>query len=415
MSESEVRRRKGENAKTSSEEINEGMRPQKTVPGVQPGTFWLTRIVFLRFLAFIYFVAFLVAYHQNRELLGSKGLLPVNNYLKRVKGHFKGINFESVRALPTLLWWGDYDKNVDWLLDVLALCGLAVSGGVFVLGGANMIVMSLLWILYHSIVNVGQRWYSFGWESQLLETGFLAIFACPILSMQKIPIGTPTSYVVVWGYRWLIFRIMLGAGLIKIRGDQCWRDLTCLNYHYQTQPVPNPISYYLHHTPEFVHKFETLSNHIVELIVPFFMFIPVKNRFFSSICGFLQALFQGILIVSGNLSFLNWLTMLPCVFFFDDSHFSFLFSKKTLNQVKQLQLQPRHLLSISQHIHRGLNWSVGLLIAYLSFPVVQNLLSSHQVMNTSFDSLRIVNTYGAFGRYCVYHVCICIHIRMYIY
>ena len=22
-------------------------------------------------------------------------------------------------------------------------------------------------------------------------------------------------------------------GLIKIRGDQCWRDLTCMNYHYE--------------------------------------------------------------------------------------------------------------------------------------------------------------------------------------
>ena len=44
--------------------------------------------------------------------------------------------------------------------------------------------------------------------------------------------------------------------------------------------------------------------------------------------------------------------------------------------------------------------SVGLavLLAYLSIPVVQNLLSAKQMMNTSFDSLRIVNTYGAFGR-----------------
>jgi hypothetical protein len=42
---------------------------------------------------------------------------------------------------------------------------------------------------------------------------------------------------------------MIGAGMIKIRGDQCWRDLTCMNYHYQTQPVPNPFSIYFHNTP----------------------------------------------------------------------------------------------------------------------------------------------------------------------
>lgn len=115
-------------------------------------------------------VAFLVAYHQNKELLGSNGLLPVSSYLNQVKGHFKGINIESVSAIPTLLWWSDYEKNADWLLDVLALSGLVVSGAVFVLGSANMFVMALLWVLYHSIVNVGQRWYSFGkqvdWEHE---------------------------------------------------------------------------------------------------------------------------------------------------------------------------------------------------------------------------------------------------------
>ena len=36
-------------------------------------------------------------------------------------------------------------------------------------------------------------------------------------------------------------------------------------------------------------------------------------------------------------------------------------------------------------------------IAWLSIPVVTNLLSGHQVMNTSFDPLDLVNTYGAFG------------------
>ncbi|XP_062508000.1 lipase maturation factor 1-like isoform X2 [Corticium candelabrum] len=402
MSESEVRHRKGGSADRFDEQPrNEQKQSDKTTSSMRTGTFWLTRIVFLRSLAFVYFVAFLVAYHQNKELLGSNGLLPIKNYLNHVRTHFKGINIESVTAMPTLLWWCDYENRADWLLDVLALFGLTVSGGVLLMGSANMFIMALLWVLYHSVVNVGQRWYSFGWESQLLETGFLAIFACPVFSLRQIPVNTPLSAVVVWGYRWLIFRIMIGAGLIKIRGDQCWRDLTCMNYHYETQPVPSPISYYLHQNPEFIHKFETLSNHFVELVVPFFMLIPLKNRFFSSLCGFLQILFQIVLIISGNLSFLNWLTILPCILFFDDCHLSFLFSKKSstsaYNKVRQLQLQPNRRLSASQYIRSAVNCCVGLLIAYLSIPVVQNLLSSQQMMNTSFDSLRIVNTYGAFG------------------
>ena len=38
-----------------------------------------------------------------------------------------------------------------------------------------------------------------------------------------------------------------------------------------------------------------------------------------------------------------------------------------------------------------------LVIAYLSRPVVANLWSKNQVMNTSFDPFKLVNTYGAFG------------------
>ncbi len=34
-------------------------------------SFYLTRVIFLRSLAFIYFVAFLVSFHQNKELIGN--------------------------------------------------------------------------------------------------------------------------------------------------------------------------------------------------------------------------------------------------------------------------------------------------------------------------------------------------------
>ena len=137
------------------------------------------------------------------------------------------------------------------MLGILGKClfvfRLLLSALVFVRGAANMVIMFQLWLIYHSIVNVGQRWYGFGWESQLLESGFLAMFFVPVFEIGKLPyhgVGgylRKPSWAVVWGNRWLIFRIMMGAGLIKIRGDKCWRDLTCMEYHYQTQPVPNPL------------------------------------------------------------------------------------------------------------------------------------------------------------------------------
>ncbi|KAJ7305693.1 hypothetical protein JRQ81_010059 [Phrynocephalus forsythii] len=241
-----------------------------------------------------------------------------------------------------------------------------------------------------------------GWESQLLETGFLGIFLCPLWTLSRLPKRTPPSCIVLWGYRWLIFRIMLGAGLIKIRGDRCWRDLTCMDYHYETQPVPNPLAYYMHRSPGWFHQFETLVNHFIELVVPFFLFL---GRRLCIAHGALQILFQVLLILSGNLSFLNWLTIVPSIACFDDASLSFLFSSEkggVKTQVMEIQANEdaegnEPPLPYGCYIRRVVNVSFGILIAFLSIPVVVNLLSSQQIMNTSFNSLRIVNTYGAFG------------------
>ncbi|PNJ04974.1 hypothetical protein CR201_G0052590, partial [Pongo abelii] len=213
-------------------------------------------------------VAFLVAFHQNKQLIGDRGLLPCRVFLKNFQHYFQDrTSWEVFSYRPTILWlmdWSDMNAN----LDLLALLGLGISSFILITGCANMLLMAALWGLYLSLVNVGHVWYSFGWDSQLLETGFLGIFLCPLWRLSRLPQHTPTSRIVLWGFRWLIFRIMLGAGLIKIQGDRCWRDLTCMDFHYETQPVPNPVAYYLHHSPWWLHRFETLSNHFIELLVP---------------------------------------------------------------------------------------------------------------------------------------------------
>lgn len=365
---------------------------------VRKGSFWLTRIVILRYLGFIYFVAFLVAYHQNKQLIGPNGLLPVDKFLKDVLKRTNGLNFNTFSYVPSILWLFDFRNNLPMLLDGVALAGLTLSGFVIIFGAANWIIMLCLWILYHSLVNVGQQWYGFGWESQLLETSFLATFLCPVFSLRQVPRGTPTSFIVIVGYRWLIFRIMLGAGLIKIRGDKCWRDFTCMNYHYETQPVPNPMSYYMHQSPQMWHQFETLSNHFIELVAPFLLVMP---RRFCMVGGAFQILFQVVLIISGNLSFLNWLTILPCLACYDDASLAWMFSHRLRRKIAHIQQEEEMgtapPLNAGNYIRRVFNISLGVLIAYLSIPVVQNLLSSRQAMNTSFDPLRLVNTYGAFG------------------
>ena len=345
-------------------------------------TYWLTRFLILRLLGVIYAVAFLVVINEIIPLIGSDGLLPVGIFLKRV-----GVALGSTRAgfmrLPSLFWF----VHSDTALLTTAWIGFILSC-VVVAGYANAPLLTVLWLLYMSFVHVGQEWYGYGWEIQLLETGFLSIFLCPLLDMRPFPKRAP-PFPVISLFRWLNFRMMLGSGLIKIRGDEIWRNGTALYYHFETQPIPGPLSRWFHFLPHAVLKTGVWFNFLAELIAPWFVFWP---RLARHIAGSVIVLFQVTLILSGNLSFLNWLTILPAMACFDDGFWS--------------RLLPRALVSKAETAERDAvpsrpmlvtAWVVTAIIALLSIRPVANMLSPNQIMNTSFDPLELVNTYGAFG------------------
>jgi hypothetical protein len=325
----------------------------------------------------IYFVAFWSLYDQVLPLYGAHGLLPAAQYLERVR------TVASFDQAPTLFWFGASDLAL-WGGSAL---GLGLSALVF-LGAANAGIMAALWALYLSYVHVGQIFYGFGWESLLLETGFLSIFLCPLRSLDPLRADSPPPRIVIWLFRWLLFRLMFGAGLIKLRGDECWRNLTCLFYHYETQPLPSPLSAWWHQMPGAVQRAGALFNHLVELVVPFGLFGP---RRLAAAAGALTILFQLFLIVSGNLSWLNWLTIAIAVSCFDDA-------------ILERAVGPSARARLEALAGAPLAWrapwpayALLVLVAVLSVEPTQNLFSDQQVMNGSFDSLRLVNTYGAFG------------------
>ena len=344
--------------------------------------YWLTRFVILRLLGFVYAVAFLVAALQLVPLIGREGLTPAHDFLYNIHSAV-GSRTMGMWQVPTLFWFGCTDQGMS----IFAWVGFALSL-VVLAGYANSILMTVLWMMYMSIVHIGQVWYGYGWEIQLLETGFLAIFLCPLIDWRPFPKSRP-PILVIWLFRWLGFRIMVGAGLIKLRGDECWRNLTCMFYHYETQPIPNPISRYLHFAPQWFHRIETLGNHFVELIVPWFSFGPRTAR---HIAGALLVLFQLFLIISGNLSFLNYLTIIPFLACFDDSFLRRVLPKKLVDRAERAaqQAQP----SLTNNI---VTVALSILVAYLSIGPITNLLSPHQAMNTEFNQFALVNTYGAFG------------------
>ncbi|MDP4132142.1 MAG: lipase maturation factor family protein [Bacteroidota bacterium] len=223
---------------------------------------------------------------------------------------------------------------------------------------------------------------------QLLETGFLAIFLCPLLDMRPFP-KRPPPMPVIGLFRWLIFRIMFGAGLIKIRGDEVWRNGTALYYHFETQPLPGPLSRWFHFLPRMLLRAGVWYNFLAELIAPWFVFWPRVAR---HIAGSVIVGLQIILVLSGNLSFLNWLTILPALACFDDGFWSALLPRSLVRRAATAAAgaEPsRPMLTTA--------WIIAAVIAILSIQPVFNMLSPRQIMNGSFDPIDLVNTYGAFG------------------
>lgn len=330
------------------------------------GDIWLTRLLIQRGLGLIYFVAFLCALRQFRPLLGERGLLPVPAYLKRV-------SFAEAPSLFHLRYSDRLLSLVCWVglgLSTLVVIGLADGGPLWL----SLSVWLLLYLLYLSIVNVGQTFYGFGWESMLLEAGFFAVFLGPN--------GAEPSLIPLLALRWMLFRVELGAGLIKLRGDRCWRDLTCLYYHHETQPMPGPLSAYFHHLPKVVHRASVAFSHFVQLLVPFGLFAPQPV---ATAAGLLIIVHQLVLIVSGNYAWLNWLTVVLGLSAFSDSVLS------ALLPLAPPALAPRPV---------AFEWllyllAVGTLI--LSIKPTLNFFSERQAMNASYNPLHLVGSYGAFG------------------
>lgn len=326
----------------------------------------LVRLLLQRGLAAVYFVAFLSALNQFKALLGERGLLPVPAYVARV----------SFRDAPSLFHFRYSDRWFDvvaWTglgLSLLALTGVSERGPVWL----SLAVWLVLYVLYLSIVNVGQTFYAFGWESMLLEAGFFAAFLGPA--------GVRPSLVPVLALRWMLFRTELGAGLIKLRHDRCWRDFTCLYFHYETQPLPNPLSCTFHRFPRPFQRFSVAFSHFVQVAAPFGLFAPQPV---ASLAGALLIGHQLLLIVSGNYAWLNWLTVVLGFSAFGD---------RTLAAV--LPLSTAHAGARPLAFDLVL-YALAAATVLLSVRPALNLISKNQAMNATYNPLHLVGSYGAFG------------------
>ncbi len=278
--------------------------------------YFLTRWLFLRLLGLVYLFAFGALWPQVRGLIGPNGILPAADYL-RVFGVQSGP--DRFLQLPTLAWVSTSDGFLLFLCGAGMVLALLLIAGL--LPGPALV---LLWFDYLSIANIGQDFLAFQWDSLLLETGFLAIFFAPWGRRPGLAHEAPPSRIVIWLLRWLLFRLVFFSGVVKLTsGDPTWHNLTALNYHWWTQPLPTPVAWYLHQLPDWFQALSTAFTFVAELFAPLLIFAPRRLRFLGA--GLMIAL-QLLIMLTGNFAYFNLLTIALCVPLLDDALLSRIFS-----------------------------------------------------------------------------------------
>ena len=278
-----------------------------------PAQYHLTRWLFLRLLGLIYLSAFISFGVQITGLAGAHGILPVSLFLQSARDQLGGAAFFNV---PTVFWLSSND---------LFLNMVCITGAVFsLLLTFNILCRTSLiinYVLYLSLFYAGQVFMQFQWDLLLLECGFLAIFL------------SGKSKIIVWLYRWLVFRFMFLGGLVKIfSGDPSWDNLTALNYHFETQPLPTPLAWYAHHLPDPVLASLTAGTLTIELLMPFLIIMPRNIRFFAGFCFFCL---QFSILLTGNYNFFNLLTISMLLFLYDDAAIGRFFPEKLKNRIAE--------------------------------------------------------------------------------
>src|SRR6204780_1641350 len=341
----------------------------------EPPQFELVAWLFLRAMGLIYFAAFVSFGVQALGLIGSHGIMPLPEFVDAARNQ---LGSQGYTQFPMVFWL----SQSDFAIQAVCWAG-AVLSVLVIFNVLPRLSLFLCYALYLSLFFAGQIFMGFQWDVLLLETGFLAF----LLSIATRP-G-------IWLLRWLLFRFMLLSGAVKLlSGDPTWHNLSALSYYFQTEPLPTPLAWYVHHLPQGVLISATAATLFIEIVLPFLILFPRRLRLVAAY-GIL--LLQLVILLTGNYAFFNLLTMALCLVLFDDAALRKVLPRSLIRfvQLHLRDIQPRKIVSYG-------GGAVGLLIVYIGLAQLHAVFTSRMSipaawLNEEIAPLRVVNTYGLFA------------------
>jgi predicted DCC family thiol-disulfide oxidoreductase YuxK len=343
-------------------------------PERYPPTWHLVSWLFLRLLGLTFLVAFASIGNQITGLIGSDGILPVTDKLATLAAEHGSWRYW---VSPTLFWI----NSSDTALVTVCIAG-AAAALLVVLNVWTRPMLMLAFVLHLSLWAVMPVFGSIQPDALILEVGLLAIFL------------TAGSRIIIWLYRWLLFRFMLLSGLVKLlTHDASWAQLTALNYHYETQPLPTPLAWYAHQLPEWFQQLSVLSMFGIELVLPWLVFLPRRLRFVAA-WGFL--VLQILITLTGNFYFLNLLTIFLCLFLFDDQALAGVLPSRLAARLRYRLPKPGRLATAAASVLASLVLVVNLAFIWKRIEQ-QPLPGPLETLVKTTSRFGITNFYGFFG------------------
>ena len=340
-------------------------------------SYQLVTALFLRLLGLVYLIAFASIGVQIEGLAGSQGILPFSQQLLYLEGE---MGIERYFLVPNLFWL----NASDGALTGAAIAGCGVSA-MIVLNRWSRLCLIAAFILYLSLYNAGQLFLNFQWDGLLLEAGFLAIFL------------TPASRAVILLFRWLLFRLRFMSGISKLTvQDPSWSSLTALNSYFEVQPLPTPLAWYAHQLPEWLLKTATAATLVIEILVPFMMFLPRRWRF---VAAWITILWQLLIMLTSNHSWFNILTIVLCLFLFDDKAVQHILPQRLQTWLGRQQPSPAAAGGRASQFMVAALATLILLTSSAHFWELATLQQSSGAAGTLVDyaeAYRVVNKYHVF-------------------
>lgn len=341
----------------------------------EPPRYDLITGLFLRIFGIILLIAFSSFTMQASGLIGDQGIVPLNELITAASNQ---LGWERFWYLPMVFWI----SSANWFIYLACFAGI-LSSALIIFNFYTRTNLIISYALYLSLIYAGQLFMSFQWDLLLVETALIAFFLVRFRTLG------------IWLLRWLTFRFMFAAGLVKVfSGDPSWWNLTALNFHLFTQPLPTPLAYYVDKLPQFFLSTATLITLIIELFLVFLIFTPRRLRFWSA---YAILLLQVGIMLTGNYNFFNITTILLTLSLFDDAAIRHLMPATLAAKLQQKMPagKPYKFTSVLAILFAVVTISLSLIQFSARFtgfapePLV--------AFNRFFAPLRMVSTYGPFA------------------